>query len=149
VSTSEQIRAFTGHELIYGYVTAVVAGFLLTAVPNWTERLPVVGTPLLLLFLTWATGRIAVFASLWIGPRIVAAVDLAFLTALGFVVGRGIVAGNNILSWFSSCTWPMCLRAGRIPPARPRHSDAVARRPDWGIAWLDHRRHRPHDACRS
>jgi uncharacterized protein involved in response to NO len=84
------------HELIYGYVTAVVAGFLLTAVPNWTGRLPVVGAPLLVLFLTWATGRIAVFASLWIGPRIVAAIDLAFLTALGIVVAREMVNGNNI-----------------------------------------------------
>ena len=37
------------HELVYGYVPAIVAGFLLTAVPNWTGRLPVTGTPLLLL----------------------------------------------------------------------------------------------------
>jgi uncharacterized protein involved in response to NO len=39
--------------LDYGYVPAVIAEFLLTAVPYWTGRLPVVGTPLLLLFLTW------------------------------------------------------------------------------------------------
>ena len=37
------------HELVYGYVPAVMAGFLLTAVPNWTGRLPVTGIPLLLL----------------------------------------------------------------------------------------------------
>lgn len=47
------------HEHVYGYVPAVIAGFLLTAVSNWTGRLPVVGTPLLLLFLTWAGGRAA------------------------------------------------------------------------------------------
>jgi len=44
------------HELIYGFVPAAVAGFLLTAVPNWTGRLPVTGTPLLALFLIWIVG---------------------------------------------------------------------------------------------
>jgi uncharacterized protein involved in response to NO len=83
------------HELLYGYVPAVVAGFLLTAVPNWTGRLPVVGTPLLLLFLTWIAGRIAVLTSIWIGAFVAAAVDLAFLAALGFFVAREIIAGNN------------------------------------------------------
>ena len=83
------------HEFIYGYVPAVVAGFLLTAVPNWTGRLPVVGTPLLLLCLTWAAVRIADLASLWIGSGIAAGIDLAFLAALGFVVAREIIAGNN------------------------------------------------------
>ena len=83
------------HELVYGYVPAVIAGFLLTAVPNWTGRLPVVGMPLLLLFLTWAGGRVAMLVSLWIGARIAAAIDLAFLAALGLVVAREIIAGNN------------------------------------------------------
>ena len=52
------------HELIYGYVPAVVAGFLLTAVPNWTRRLPVVGIPLVVLFSIWVAGRVAVATSL-------------------------------------------------------------------------------------
>jgi len=46
------------HELAYGYVPAIVAGFLLTAVPNWTGRLPVTGTPLLALVCVWAAGRL-------------------------------------------------------------------------------------------
>jgi uncharacterized protein involved in response to NO len=83
------------HELVYGYVPAVIAGFLLTAVPNWTGRLPVVGMPLLLLFLTWLAGRVAILLSLWIGARVAAVVDLMFLAALGFVVAREIIAGNN------------------------------------------------------
>jgi uncharacterized protein involved in response to NO len=83
------------HELIFGYVPAVVAGFLLTAVPNWTGRLPVVGQPLLLLFLTWVAGRIALMASALIGEPLAAAVDLIFLAALGAVIGREIVAGTN------------------------------------------------------
>lgn len=83
------------HELIFGYVPAIVAGFLLTAVPNWTGRLPVVGTPLLMLFLTWAAGRIALMVSAWIGVRLAAAIDLVFLAALGAVIAREIIAGNN------------------------------------------------------
>jgi uncharacterized protein involved in response to NO len=83
------------HELIYGYVPAIVAGFLLTAVPNWTGRLPVVGTRLLLLFLVWLAGRVAVFFSLWIGIGVAAAIDLAFLAALAGVIGREIVASGN------------------------------------------------------
>lgn len=83
------------HELVYGYVPAIVAGFLLTAVPNWTGRLPVVGMRLAVLFLIWIAGRIAVFFSLRIGAEIAAAVDLAFLAALGWVVAREIIASKN------------------------------------------------------
>jgi hypothetical protein len=35
--------------MLYGYVSAVVTGFLLTAIPNWTGRLPIQGAPLLVL----------------------------------------------------------------------------------------------------
>jgi uncharacterized protein involved in response to NO len=56
------------HELIYGYVPAIVSGFVLTAVPNWTGRLPVAGRRLLLLFLVWLAGRTAVLTSAIIGP---------------------------------------------------------------------------------
>ncbi|MCC0006716.1 MAG: NnrS family protein [Hyphomicrobiaceae bacterium] len=83
------------HELIFGYVPAVVAGFLLTAVPNWTGRLPVVGKPLAVLFATWVAGRIAMLVSAVVGPAIVAIVDLAFLALLVAVMGREIVAGGN------------------------------------------------------
>ncbi|OYW55558.1 MAG: short-chain dehydrogenase [Hyphomicrobium sp. 32-62-53] len=83
------------HELIFGYVPAVVAGFLLTAVPNWTGRLPVVGRPLLLLFVAWVAGRIALITSELIGAPLAAAIDLIFLSALGAVIAREIIAGNN------------------------------------------------------
>ena len=84
------------HELIYGYVPAIVAGFLLTAVPNWTGRLPLVGTRLLALFLTWIAGRVAVFSSLWIGVATAAAIDLSFLALLGSVIAREIVASKDV-----------------------------------------------------
>jgi uncharacterized protein involved in response to NO len=83
------------HELVYGYVPAIVGGFLLTAVPNWTGRLPVVGMPLATLFAIWVAGRIAIFFSLWIGAGIAAVIDLAFLITLGLVVAREIIASKN------------------------------------------------------
>ncbi|MGO8952326.1 MAG: NnrS family protein [Rhodomicrobium sp.] len=83
------------HELIYGYLPAIVAGFLLTAVPNWTGRLPVAGTPLAALLAIWFAGRVAVVFSAWAGGTAAAIVDLSFLLALGIIVGREIIAGKN------------------------------------------------------
>lgn len=83
------------HELLFGFLPAIVAGFLLTAVPNWTGRLPVMGVPLLALFLVWAAGRIAVLISQHTGILTAAAVDLAFLVTLCAVIAREIIAGRN------------------------------------------------------
>lgn len=83
------------HEMLFGFAAAAVAGFLLTAIPNWTGRLPVQGTPLLLLTLLWLAGRLAISVSAIIGIWPAAAIDLAFLAALLFVIVRELVAGNN------------------------------------------------------
>ncbi len=83
------------HALLYGFVPAAVAGFLLTAVPNWTGRLPVTGKPLLALFLLWLAGRIAIFTSGWIGEPLAAVIDLSFLATLAVVVAREIIAGKS------------------------------------------------------
>lgn len=83
------------HELLFGYVPAIVAGFLLTAVPNWTGRLPVTGQPLLGLVSLWAAGRLAILLSAVIGPVPAALIDVSFLMVLGAVIGREIVAGKN------------------------------------------------------
>ncbi len=74
------------HEMIYGYGAAVIAGFLLTAIPNWTGHLPLQGRPLVALTALWLAGRLAMATSLFIGPWVAAAIDLAFLaTVIGFV----------------------------------------------------------------
>jgi uncharacterized protein involved in response to NO len=51
------------HEMLFGFVMAAVAGFLLTAIPNWTNRLPVSGNPLALLATLWLLGRVACLIS--------------------------------------------------------------------------------------
>jgi uncharacterized protein involved in response to NO len=83
------------HEFLWGYVSAVVAGFMLTAVPNWTGRLPIVGYPLALLWGSWLIGRIAVFTSAVLPAAGVAVLDLLFLAALLVAMGREIIAGRN------------------------------------------------------
>ena len=83
------------HELLYGFVPAAIAGFLLTAVPNWTGRLPVTGMPLLTLYLLWVAGRVAVITSDWVGAPLAAIIDLSFLAVLALVVAREIIAGKS------------------------------------------------------
>lgn len=84
------------HEALFGYGGAVVAGFLLTAVPNWTGRLPLRGRPLLALFSVWLAGRVAVALSGHIGWALAAMVDCAFLALLCAAMAREIIAGKNM-----------------------------------------------------
>lgn len=86
--------AWHSHEMLFGYLAGVMAGFLLTAIPNWTGRLPVVGLPLAGLFGLWCAGRIAMLAA---GPLGVwaAVIDSAFLVVFAGVVWREVLAGRN------------------------------------------------------
>ena len=83
------------HEMIFGYVGAVIAGFLLTAIPNWTGRLPVAGWPVAALAALWTAGRIAVLTSAWIGRPAAAVADAAFLTVFAALVAREVITGRN------------------------------------------------------
>ncbi len=88
--------AWHAHEMIFGYAAAVIAGFLLTAIPNWTGRLPVRGTPLALLAAIWLIGRLAILASEAIGATAAALIDLGFPCVFLAIVLREIVAGRNL-----------------------------------------------------
>lgn len=83
------------HEMIYGYVAAIAAGFLLTAIPNWTGRLPVNGYPLAGLCALWLAGRVAVACSAICGARLAAVIDVAFLATFAAMALREIVVGKN------------------------------------------------------
>ena len=83
------------HEMLYGYVAAAIAGFLLTAIPNWTGRLPVNGWPLAALAVLWLAGRLALLTSAQLGGVVAAIIDTAFLVTLALVAAREIVAGKN------------------------------------------------------
>ncbi|PWE31249.1 short-chain dehydrogenase [Maritimibacter sp. 55A14] len=83
------------HEFLFGYLTAVIAGFLLTAVPNWTGQLPIVGWSLGGLFALWIGGRVAVTFSAGLPPLAVALADLAMPVALTGALAREIIVGKN------------------------------------------------------
>lgn len=91
--------AWHAHEMIYGMTAAAIAGFLLTAVPNWTRTGPVHGAALAALWLLWAAGR----AGYWLGDPagngwiawLVVLADLMFLPALAWVVARPIITTDN------------------------------------------------------
>ncbi|WP_262265929.1 NnrS family protein [Microvirga yunnanensis] len=95
LSTAFAPRDWHIHEMLYGYLPAVITGFLLTAVPNWTGRMPLQGRPLLALVLVWSVGRVAVTTSAWIGWEAAAVIDNAFLLLVAAAMGREIVKGRN------------------------------------------------------
>jgi uncharacterized protein involved in response to NO len=82
------------HEMLFGFAAAALAGFLLTAVPNWTGAPPVKGRPLALLAGLWLGARALAFAGGDPGAWLFAAVDLAFLPALALLVAPAILRSN-------------------------------------------------------
>lgn len=83
------------HEMLFGFVMAAVAGFLLTAIPNWTGRLPVRGIRLAVLAGLWLLGRLACLISADLPAWLAVLADLAFPAALLAVAAREIIAGRN------------------------------------------------------
>jgi uncharacterized protein involved in response to NO len=82
------------HEMIFGVIGAIIAGFLLTAVPNWTGRLPVLGWRLMVMVGLWAAGRAAML--FYTAPGFTAAaIDSLFLIALAFVMAREVTIGRS------------------------------------------------------
>jgi uncharacterized protein involved in response to NO len=83
------------HEMIFGFAVAVFAGFLLTAVSNWTGRETLVGTPLLAAGALWIAGRVAVALAGLLPRGVPALVDLAFLPVLVLALARPLAATKN------------------------------------------------------
>jgi len=83
------------HELLYGYLPAVVTGFLFTAIPNWTGRLPLRGMPLLALVMVWLAGRLCVTFSAATVWWVTLLVDASFLLLVAAAATREIIAGRN------------------------------------------------------
>ncbi|MCW5720614.1 MAG: NnrS family protein [Devosia sp.] len=83
------------HEMLFGYSSAALAGFLLTAVPNWTGRLPVSGLRLAGLFSFWLAGRLALLVPDLISLPVAIAIDMAFLPLLLAICLREVIAGRK------------------------------------------------------
>jgi uncharacterized protein involved in response to NO len=80
------------HEMLLGYSVAVIAGFLLTAVRNWTGKPTLTGDQLAILCLIWIYGRIAPFYAGLLPDIVIASIDFAFLPALAYQVAKPILA---------------------------------------------------------
>ncbi|HEX6858638.1 MAG TPA: NnrS family protein [Caulobacteraceae bacterium] len=87
-------RDWHTHEMLFGFLAAIVAGFLTTAVPNWTGRMPVIGLPLVGLAGLWIAGR-AAMAAPGFPVQLAAVVDSAFLLVLAAVIWREVLTGRN------------------------------------------------------
>jgi uncharacterized protein involved in response to NO len=73
-----------GHEMVFGFVAAAVAGFLLTAAANWSGNRAIAGVPLIVLFVFWLAGRLAFAGAFVLTPFTMALLDVGFLPALAF-----------------------------------------------------------------
>ena len=83
------------HEMLFGFVMAAVGGFLLTAIPTWTGRLPVRGRALALLAGLWLLGRIACLISADLPAWLAVVADLSFPVTLVAVAAREIIVGRS------------------------------------------------------
>lgn len=80
------------HEMVFGFGGAIIAGFLLTAVQNWTGVRGAQGNTLLFLFILWLAGRVFILLPDLVGANISALIDLLFLPAVAYVLGKPIIA---------------------------------------------------------
>ena len=87
--------AWHRHEMLFGFVGAVICGFLLTAIPNWTGRLPIAGSPLAALFTLWLAARLALLFSGVSGIAIAVVLDVGFYILLAGLFAREVVSASN------------------------------------------------------
>ena len=87
--------AWHRHEMLFGYLSAVIAGFLLTAIPNWTGRLPVAGPALAALVSLWVAARLAMLFSAWTGATVALLLDVGFLLVLASLCAREVFIARN------------------------------------------------------
>jgi uncharacterized protein involved in response to NO len=88
------------HEMLLGYSVAVIAGFLLTAVKNWTGKPTVTGDQLAGLCLLWLYGRILPFYAGVLPDALIALVDFSFLPALAYQVSKPIIQAKQYRNLF-------------------------------------------------
>lgn len=115
------------HEMVFGYTTAVIAGFLLTAVANWTGREVLIGPPLLALCLLWLAARVSLLSSGVPAPIPVALLDIAFLPVLAGVLVRPLLQARNRRNYVM-----IAILLGLAVANAVTHLDAAGILPGWG-----------------
>jgi uncharacterized protein involved in response to NO len=87
------------HEMLFGYTVAVIAGFLLTAVKNWTGEPTIIEKPLAILALIWIAGRIAPLAANYMPHELIAIIDFVFLPSLAYALSLPILKAKYTRGW--------------------------------------------------
>jgi uncharacterized protein involved in response to NO len=98
-ASAPPLFAWHGHELLFGFVMAAIAGFLLTAVPTWTSTRPVSGWPLLGLVALWVAGRVVMYPGVGLDPAYAAAIELSFVPALMVALAAPLVRTRNLRNY--------------------------------------------------
>jgi uncharacterized protein involved in response to NO len=86
-----------GHEMLFGYTIAVIAGFLLTAVRAWTNQPTPHGVPLMALAALWLCGRVLVLTSFGMAAAVV---NAAFPVAVAVAIGIPLLRSRNVRNYF-------------------------------------------------
>lgn len=97
ISTHDNIMPvlWHGHEMLFGFAMAVIAGFLLTAMQNWTGLKLVTAGQLGLLVAIWLAGRLAFAFSGAMPLWLISLLDLGFLPLLCLIVTRTLIRAGN------------------------------------------------------
>lgn len=121
------------HEMTFGFTVAVIAGFLLTAVGNWTKSETAIGLPLAALSGLWIAGRVAVLFADHLPRFLPAVLDLAFLPAVAIACALPIVRTKNTRNYQF-----LVLLAALFGANLGMHLGALGVAPDWlrRGAWL-------------
>lgn len=93
--TAFDALAWHRHEMLFGFVGAAIAGFLLTAIPNWTGRLPIAGWRLAVLVLLWVAARGVILFSDFVGGVTAMLVEIGFLMMLAGASAREVLLARN------------------------------------------------------
>ncbi len=89
-----------GHEMLFGFVSAIIAGFLLTAVQNWTGLPGLRGRNLVGLFLLWLVARVGLLIPQFSGSVVIAALDIAFMPVAAFLLSKPLIAVKQMRNLF-------------------------------------------------
>ena len=94
------------HEMLFGFGSAIIAGFLLTAVQNWTGRPSLSGTPLSGTVLVWLSSRVMLAYPSVLPDTLTVLLDVAFLPLVAWAMARRVIAAKlwrNLILCLSYC----------------------------------------------
>lgn len=124
--TALPLHLLHGHEMLFGLVSAAIAGFLLTAVPSWTGTRGFGGMPLVVLTLVWLLGRVTFLLPAHLPFTWIMVAELVFLPLLAMLIAPPLIRSRNrntpllgvlVLLWISDFTFMLAMRTADVASA--------------------------------